>query len=40
MGAPETLIHTGVLVIGILGVLASLAGLAFWWVSRKIKRLT
>ena len=40
MDTPETLIHIAVLVIGVLGILASLAAIAFWWVSRKIKRLT
>jgi hypothetical protein len=40
MDAPEILIHTAVLVIAVLGILISLAGIAFWWVSRKMKRLS
>jgi len=40
MDAPEILIHTAVLVLGVLGILVSLAGIAFWWVSRKMNRLT
>jgi hypothetical protein len=28
------------LVIGVLGILVSLAGIAFWWVSRKMNRLS
>jgi hypothetical protein len=40
MGSPDAIVHTAVLVIGVLGILISLAGIAFWWVSRKINRLT
>jgi hypothetical protein len=40
MSAPEIAIHTTVLVIGVLGILVSLAGIVFWWVSRKMKRLS
>jgi hypothetical protein len=36
----EIVFHTVVLVIAILGVLISLAGITFWWVSRKVKRLS
>ena len=38
MDAPEILIHTVVLAIAVLGILISLAGIAFWWVSRKMNR--
>jgi hypothetical protein len=40
MDEPEILFHTALLVIGVLGILISLAGIAFWWVSRKMNRLT
>jgi hypothetical protein len=40
MDTPNVLFHTAVLVIGVLGILVSLAGIAFWWVSRKMNRLT
>jgi hypothetical protein len=40
MDAPELLIHGAVLVIAVLGIFISLAGIAFWWVSRKMNRLT
>jgi hypothetical protein len=40
MSAPETVFHTAVLVIAVLGMLISLPGIAFWWVSRKMNRLT
>jgi len=40
MDAPEILIHTVVVAITVLGILISLAGIAFWWVSRKMNRLT
>jgi hypothetical protein len=40
MGLPEAVVHTAVLVIGALGILISLAGLVFWWVSRKMNRMT
>ena len=40
MDTPDALVHTAVLVIGVLGILVSLAGIAFWWVSRKMNRLT
>ena len=40
MDAPEILFHTVVLVIAVLGMLISLAGITFWWVSRKMNRLT
>jgi hypothetical protein len=40
MDAPEILIHTVVLAVAVLGILISLAGIAFWWVSRKMNRLT
>jgi hypothetical protein len=36
----EIVFHSVVLVIAILGVPISLAGIAFWWVSRKMKRLS
>jgi hypothetical protein len=40
MDASDTVIHIVVLVIAVLGILISLAGIAFWWVSRKMNRLT
>jgi len=40
MDTPNVLFHTAVLVLGVLGILVSLAGIAFWWVSRKMNRLT
>jgi hypothetical protein len=40
MDASELLVHGAVLVIAVLGILISLAGIAFWWVSRKMNRLT
>ena len=40
MDAPDILVHTAVLAIAVLGILISLAGIAFWWVSRKMNRLT
>ena len=40
MSMPEITIHTAILVIAVLGILISLAGIAFWWVSRKMNRLT
>jgi len=40
MDAPEILIHTVVLAVAVLGILISLAGIAFWWLSRKMNRLT
>jgi hypothetical protein len=40
MSVPEITIHTAILVIGVLGILVSLAGIVFWWVSRKMNRLT
>jgi len=40
MGPPDVIVHTAILVIGVLGILISLAGIAFWWVSRKMNRLT
>jgi hypothetical protein len=39
MSSP-TIIHTGVLVAAVAGILISLGGIAFWWVSRKMNRLT
>jgi hypothetical protein len=32
--------HTAVLVFAALGILIALAGIAFWWASRKMNRLT
>ena len=40
MDEPEIVFHTALLVIGVLGIFISLAGIAFWWVSRKMNRLT
>jgi len=40
MSSDEIVIHTAILVVAVLGILVSLAGIAFWWVSRKLKRLT
>ena len=40
MSEPETVLHIAILVIAVLGILISLAGIAFWWVSRKMGRLT
>ncbi|HET7806451.1 MAG TPA: hypothetical protein VFL53_19600 [Pseudolabrys sp.] len=40
MTSAEIAIHTAVLVVAGLGILISLAGIAFWWVSRKMNRLT
>lgn len=40
MSEPEIVFHIVVLVIAVLGILVSLAGIAFWWVSRKLDRLT
>jgi hypothetical protein len=40
MDTPNVLFHTAILVIGVLGILVSLAGIAFWWVSRKMNRMT
>ena len=40
MDEPEIVFHTALLVIGVLGILISLVGIAFWWVSRKMSRLT
>ena len=40
MDTPDAVFHTAVLVIAALGILISLAGIAFWWVSRKMNRLT
>ena len=40
MSMPEITIHTAVLVIAVLETLISLADIAFWWVSRKMNRLT
>jgi hypothetical protein len=40
MNSAELVIHTTILVVAVLGILISLAGIAFWWVSRKMKRLT
>ncbi|MFY9685178.1 MAG: hypothetical protein WAJ88_05210 [Pseudolabrys sp.] len=40
MDTPNILLHTAVLVIAVLGILISLSGIAFWWVSRKMKRLS
>jgi hypothetical protein len=33
-------INTTVLLLAVLGIFISLAGIAFWWVSRKMNRLT
>jgi hypothetical protein len=40
MDAPDAIVHTAILVLAALGILVSLAGIAFWWVSRKMNRLT
>jgi hypothetical protein len=40
MDTAHTLIHIAILAIAALGILISLAGIAFWWVSRKMNRLT
>jgi hypothetical protein len=40
MSSHEIVIHAAILVVAVLGILISLAGIAFWWVSRKLKRLT
>jgi hypothetical protein len=40
MASTEMVIHTAVLVVAVLGILISLAGIVFWWVSRKMNRLT
>jgi hypothetical protein len=40
MDALHATVHTAVLVLAVLGILVSLAGIAFWWVSRKMNRLT
>jgi len=40
MSSAEITIHTAILVIAVLGILISLAGIAFWLVWRKMNRLT
>jgi hypothetical protein len=40
MSSAEIAIHTAILVVAVLGILIALAGIAFWWVSRKMNRLT
>jgi hypothetical protein len=40
MDTSDAVFHIAVLVIGVLGILLSLAGIAFWWASRKMSRLT
>jgi len=40
MDASDAVFHIAGLVIGVLGILLSLAGIAFWWASRKMNRLT
>ena len=40
MSLEEITIHIAILVVAALGILIALAGIAFWWVSRKMKRLT
>jgi len=40
MVSTEVVIHTAILVVAALGILISLAGIVFWWVSRKMNRLT
>jgi len=40
MSSPETVAHVVILVLAVLGIFISLAGIAFWWVSRKMNRLT
>jgi len=40
MSLEEITIHIVILVVAVLGILIALAGIAFWWVSRKMKRLT
>ncbi|HEY7229430.1 MAG TPA: hypothetical protein VH558_03570 [Pseudolabrys sp.] len=41
MSTPEIAVHIVILVLAGLGILVSLAGMVFWWVSRKkMKRLT
>jgi hypothetical protein len=40
MDTSDAVFHIAVLVIGVLGILLSLAGITFWWASRKMNRLT
>jgi hypothetical protein len=41
MSTPQIALHTAILALAGLGILISLAGMVFWWVSRKkMKRLT
>jgi hypothetical protein len=40
MSSPETIVHGAILVLGLIGIVVSVAGLVLWWVSRKLKRLT
>jgi len=40
MDTSDAVLQDAVLVIGVLGILLSLAGIAFWWASRKMNRLT
>lgn len=40
MSSPETVAHVVILVLAVLGIFISLAGIAFWWASRKMNRLT
>jgi hypothetical protein len=40
MDAQDAIVHTALLAVGVLGILISLAGIVFWWVSRKMNRLT
>jgi hypothetical protein len=40
MSSVEIAIHTATLIVAVLGLLIALAGIAFWWVSRKMNRLT
>ena len=40
MSSAEIVIHTAILVVAVPGILIALAGIAFWWVLRKMNRLT
>jgi hypothetical protein len=40
MDAPDVIIHAVITALAVLAILVSLTGIVFWWVSRKMNRLT
>ncbi|HET9716442.1 MAG TPA: hypothetical protein VFP60_09695 [Pseudolabrys sp.] len=40
MSEPAIVIHTAVLILAGLALLLSLAGIAYWWIGRKIRKIT